>query len=54
MRYRRLKLILLSLGVVLGYGSAYGQLRHTHRGLHAHECAPWSWDGWGGRKDTAK
>jgi hypothetical protein len=54
MRYRRFKLIVLSLGVALGYGAAFGQLLHARGGSHARDCAPWWWHGWGDRKDTAK
>jgi len=35
MRRDRLRIALLALGVVLGYGSAFAELRH-HRWQHAH------------------
>ena len=44
-RYRRLKVVLLSLGVVLGYGSAIAHFA-WHRGHpgwhHACEDMPWN------------
>ena len=44
--YYRLRVILLSLGVVLGFGSGIAHVfgyRHHH---HHHDCAEhgWSWD----------
>ena len=54
MRHHRLRVILLSLGVVLGYGSAYAHLVHAHHGPYAAPCAGWSWHGFDAPKDAAK
>jgi hypothetical protein len=44
-RYHRLKVLLLSLGVVLGYGSAIAHFawHRGHYGWH-HACADMPWD----------
>jgi hypothetical protein len=43
----RLRIVLLSLGVALGYGSAYAHFSRAHRyaRVHAydHDCDPFSW-----------
>jgi hypothetical protein len=41
MRHYRLRVILLSLGVALGYGAAFGQLLHARHHPHAGWCWPW-------------
>ena len=44
MRHYRLKVLLLSLGVVLGYGSALAHFawHRNHRGWHD-ACGDWPW-----------
>ena len=43
-RYR-LRIVLLSLGVLVGYGSGFAHLAHRHgRFDHRyHDCPHWSW-----------
>jgi hypothetical protein len=45
-RYR-LRIVLLSLGVAFGYGSAYSHFSRAHGRAHVHaydrDCDPFSW-----------
>jgi hypothetical protein len=34
----RLRIALLSLGVLFGFGSAFGHFAHRHGDYHHHEC----------------
>jgi hypothetical protein len=57
MRRHHFKLVLLSLGVVLGYGSAFAHFHHAHHGGSArlHECEHWlPWSDGPSQRDAAK
>jgi hypothetical protein len=43
----RIKVVLLTLGVVLGFGSAIARHQHWHHGGHAHHDCAHCWGGWG-------
>jgi hypothetical protein len=47
MRGYRFKIALLSLGVVLGYGSAVSHFMYRHHRGYEHGCHALGWDGFG-------
>lgn len=45
MRYPRLKIVLLALGVVAGYGSAFAHFTHMRHG-HGDHCDHYGFGSW--------